>query len=174
MNGDGNASDLMYIPTSKSDITFIDIPGTTPVTAQEQLDAFWNYVESDSYLSANKGKYAERFGKLEPWHNNIDFKFAQEIFTGIGESRRGTLEITLDILNVGNLLNSDWGTYKTFGITNGYDNIQLIKTAGFQNGAAVYQLNAASIAAFNDNAKFVDDVSTGSTWSMMLGIKFKF
>ncbi|HSO88817.1 MAG TPA: carboxypeptidase regulatory-like domain-containing protein [Draconibacterium sp.] len=174
MNGDGNTSDLMYIPKDKSDITFIDITGSAPITAQEQLDAFWNYLESDSYLSANKGKYAERFGKLEPWYNNIDFKFAQEIFTGIGESRRGTLEITLDILNVGNLLNSDWGSYKTFGITNGYDNIQLIKTAGFQNGAAVYQLNAASIDAFNSNAKFVDDVSTGSTWSMMLGVKFKF
>jgi hypothetical protein len=175
MNGDGNSSDLMYIPKDKSDITFIDATsGGVTITAQDQLDAFWSYLESDSYLSANKGKYAERFGKLEPWYNNIDFKFAQEIFTQIGESRRGTLEITLDVLNVGNLLNSEWGTYKTFGITNGYDNIQLIKTAGFQNGAAVYQLNASTIQSFNDNAKFVDNVSTGSTWSMMLGVKFKF
>jgi hypothetical protein len=175
MNGDGNVSDLMYIPKDKNDITFIDATsGGVTITAQQQLDAFWNYLESDSYLNANKGKYAERFGKLEPWYNNIDFKFAQEIYTGIGESRRGTLEITLDILNAGNLLNKDWGSYKTFGITNGYDNIQLIKAAGFQNGAAVYQLNAASIDAFNNNAKFVNDVSIGSTWAMMLGVKFKF
>ncbi len=175
MNGDGNTSDLMYIPRDKNDITFIDFTSSgVTVTAQEQLDAFWSYLESDSYLSDNKGKYAERFGKLEPWYNNIDFKFAQEIFTGIGESRRGTLEITLDILNIGNMLNSEWGSYKTFGITNGYDNIQLIKTAGFQNGAPVYQLNASTISAFNENAKFVDNVSTGSTWSMMFGVKFKF
>lgn len=174
MNGDGNTSDLMYIPKSKTDITFIDITGTAPVTAQEQLDAFWNYLESDPYLSANKGKYAERFGKLEPWYNNFDFKFAQEVFTGIGESGRGTLEITLDVLNAGNMISKDWGSYKTFGITNGYDNIQLIKTAGFQNGTPVYQLNAASIDAFNKNAKFVSDVTIGSTWGMMLGVKFKF
>jgi len=175
MNGDGNTSDLMYIPKDKNDITFIDITSKdVTITAQQQLDAFWSYLEGDSYLSNNKGKYAERFGKLEPWYNNIDFKFAQEIFTQIGASRRGTLELTLDIVNVGNMLNSTWGTYKTFGITNGYDNIQLVKTAGFQNGAPVYQLNAASIQSFNDNAKFVDNVSTGSTWSMMLGVKFKF
>ncbi len=176
MNGDGNTSDLMYIPKDKNDIKFVDVVanGATTITAQQQLDAFWSFVEGDSYLSANKGKYAERFGKIEPWYNRFDFKFAQEIFTNIGESRRGTLEVTFDILNVGNLLKSSWGVYKNFGITNGYDNIQLLKTAGFQDKAAVYQLNAASIDAFNQNARFVDNVSTGSTWGMLMGIKFKF
>ena len=175
LNGDGNTSDLIYIPKDKNDIQFADLgSGESLVTATIQREAFWNFVENDDYLSGRKGRYAERFGKVEPWLNRFDFKFAQEIFNDFGSSRRGTLQITLDILNVGNLINKDWGAYKNFGITNGYDNIQLLKVAGFQNGQPVYQLNAASIEAFEENARFVDDVSTSSTWGMLLGIKLTF
>jgi len=177
LNGDGNTADLMFIPSAKEDIRFADIApseGNVGATADEQLDAFWNFVENDDYLSAHKGQYAERFGKMEPWLNRFDFKFAQEVFTQMGRSKRGTLHFTLDVLNAGNLLNKDWGAYQLFGLTNGYDNIQLIKVAGFENGAPVYQLNAANVAAFEKNAQYVSDVSTSSTWGMMLGLKFTF
>jgi hypothetical protein len=176
MNGDGNTSDLMYIPKTKDDIRFTDIVsgGNVTATADAQRDAFWSFVEGDKYLSANKGSYAERFGKMKPWLNRFDFKFAQDIFTNIGSSHKGTLSITLDVLNVGNLLNKDWGAFQNFGITNGYDNIQLLKVAGFQNGQAIYQLNATDVAKFNSNAKFVDNVSTSSTWGMLLGVKLSF
>lgn len=176
LNGDGNTADLMYIPKSKDDIMFSDITsnGNVVSSAAEQADAFWAYLEGDDYLSENKGKYAERFGKLEPWHNRWDFKFVQEIFTNLGRDRKGSFQITLDILNVGNLLNKNWGEYKYFGVTNGYDNIQLLKVAGFQNGQPVYQLNASDVDSFKENARFVDDVSTSSTWGMLLGFKLTF
>jgi len=176
MNGDGNTADLMYIPENANDIQFRDITsgGNVVASADAQRDAFWSFVENDKYLSGRKGLYAERFGKMEPWINRFDFKFAQEIFTDFGSSKRGTLHITLDVLNVGNLLNKNWGAYQEFGITNGFDNIQLLKVAGFQNGQPVYQLNAANVDAFKTNAQFVDDVSTSSTWGMLLGIKLTF
>lgn len=177
LNGDGNTSDLMYIPKDINDIQFGDITakdGSVVETAAAQREAFWSFVENDSYLNERKGQYAERFGKIEPWINRFDFKFAQEVFTNLGTSRRGTLHITLDALNVGNMINKDWGSYKEFGITNGYDNIQLLKVAGFQNGQPVYQLNAANMDAFNTNAQYVDDVSTSSTWGLLLGIKLTF
>lgn len=176
LNGDGNTADLMYIPKTMDDIQFRDITkdGSVVASADVQREAFWSFVENDSYLSERKGQYAERFGKIEPWLNRFDFKFAQELFTNLGSSRRGTLHITLDALNVGNLINSDWGSYKDFGITNGYDNIQLLKVAGFQNGQPIYQLNAANVDAFKTNAQYVDNVSTSSTWGMLLGVKLTF
>jgi hypothetical protein len=176
LNGDGISSDLMYIPESKSELQFADISsnGTVVASADAQRDAFWNFVENDDYLSSHKGQYAERFGKMEPWLNRFDFKFAQEVFTDLGNARRGTLQLTLDVLNIGNLINKNWGAYQDFGITNGYDNIQLLKVAGFQNGQPVYQLNAPDLAKFGENAQFVDDVSTSSTWGMLFGIKFMF
>ena len=55
LNGDGNASDLMYIPSSATDINFAAASG---MTAAEQQDAFWNYVENNKYLQSHEGKYA--------------------------------------------------------------------------------------------------------------------
>lgn len=83
------------------------------------------------------------------------------------------MTVSLDILNVGNLLNKDWGSYQYFGLSS-YDNIKLLKVAGYQNGQPVYQLNASNIDYFKENARFVDNVSTSSTWGMMLGIKLSF
>lgn len=175
MNGDGNSSDLMYIPKTKDELIFTDIVsnGNVVATAAQQSEAFWNYVQNDDYLSENKGKYAERFGKLEPWRNRFDMKISQEVFSNLGASRKGVLTVSLDILNVGNLLNKDWGSYQYFGLSS-YDNIKLLKVAGYQNGQPVYQLNASNIDYFKENARFVDNVSTSSTWGMMLGIKLSF
>ncbi len=175
MNGDGNSSDLMYIPKTRDELQFTDIIANNAVvaTAEEQRDAFWNYVQNDDYLSDNKGKYAERFGKLEPWRNRFDVKIAQELFSNIGASRKGVLTVSLDILNLGNLLNKDWGAYQYMGLSN-YDNIRLLSVAGYQNGQPVYQLNATNIDKFKENSRFVDNVSTSSTWGMMLGIKLSF
>ena len=39
-------------------------------------------------------------------------KLAQDIFTNIG-GKRNTLQFTLDIFNFGNLLNKNWGNFKT-------------------------------------------------------------
>jgi hypothetical protein len=175
LNGDGATADLMYIPNSKSELQFRDFTSNgTVVTADEQRDAFWNYVENDDYLKDRKGQYAERFGKLRPWYNRFDFKFSQELFTELGTSRKGVLSITLDVLNAGNLINKNWGAYQYFGISNGYDNIQLLKVAGYQNGMPVYQINSTDVASFQKNARFVDNVSTSSTWGMMLGVKLAF
>jgi hypothetical protein len=73
---------------------------------------FFRYVEQDKYLSAHKGQYAERNGAKMPWRNQVDVKFAQELFHDIA-GKRNTLQFTADIFNVGNLLNSDWGLVKT-------------------------------------------------------------
>ena len=47
-----------------------------------------------------------------PWRNQMDVKLAQEIFTGIGSSKN-TLQFTVDIFNFGNMINKNWGIYKT-------------------------------------------------------------
>ena len=192
MNGDGFASDLMYIPSSKEEIKFIDARNTKNeviMTAAEQADAFWKYVENTPYLNKNKGKYAERFGDLEPWINRFDMKILQDIFSNFGRNRRYTLQVSLDIINVGNLLNSAWGVYKSHGLGN-YDRIRpLTQANGYRksgnnwipenrrlntDGTDTYVLNASSIEDFNKKAQWSNNLSTGSTWGMLLGLKFIF
>ncbi|MEG0517380.1 MAG: carboxypeptidase regulatory-like domain-containing protein [Bacteroidales bacterium] len=194
MNYDGNASDLMYIPASKDEVKFIDMlssKGEVLMTAAEQADVFWNYVNEDKYLKENKGKYAERFGYVEPWYNRWDFKFLQDIYTNFGTDRRYTLQVSLDILNVGNLLCKDWGVYQTMGTKN-YDRIRpltqvkkygpdknnpkkIIPSSGVgSDGSNTYVLNGSSAEGFRNNNTWKNNVSVGSTWGMLLGFRLIF
>lgn len=183
MNGDGNAADLMYIPRDASEITFADITkkeGENTIvlaTAEEQATAFWNYVEQDEYLKEHKGEYAERYGVVMPWLNRFDVKILQDVFTNIGKNRH-TLQISLDVLNIGNLLNSDWGIYQKQSLGS-YD-ITLLKFNKVDaEGNATFQLN--SIGSDKETGKpifptstYTPVLSTSSTWGAQIGIRYIF
>ncbi|GAB3579658.1 carboxypeptidase regulatory-like domain-containing protein [Hymenobacter daeguensis] len=123
MNGDGQtANDLMYIPRTQSDIILnpITIPATQgggTYTAAQQWTDLDNFINQDSYLRKHRGEYAERNGAVRPWQNRLDFRLLQDIFTNLGENRN-TLQLSIDIFNIGNLLNSNWGTFQTANKTN--------------------------------------------------------
>ena len=102
MNGNGLSSDLIYIPKAKGDIKFV---------SQADEDAFFTFMEQDSYLKNHKGQYAEAYASRAPWVNKFDLRFLQDFSVKAGKTRN-TLQLSVDILNVGNLLNSKWGVNK--------------------------------------------------------------
>jgi outer membrane receptor protein involved in Fe transport len=113
-NRDGVPNDLIYIPKDASEITFVNRPassstGNVAYTAQQQSDLFFAYIEQDDYLKSRKGQYAERNGAKMPWRNQFDVRLTQEVFKNLGKTKNN-LQFTVDILNVGNLLNTEWGT----------------------------------------------------------------
>jgi len=117
MNGDSQSNDLIYVPRSQTDIVLRDI--TIPATqgggiypASQQWTDLNTFIEQDDYLKKHRGEYAERNGAVRPWQNRLDFRLLQDIFTNMGENRN-SLQISLDIFNIGNLLNSSWGTFQT-------------------------------------------------------------
>ena len=109
MNGDGINNDLMYIPKDDSEIQFVSDADRT---------AFWNFVNQDSYLSSHKGEYAEAYAGRAPWVHRFDFRIAQDFTIKAGKSKN-TLQISLDFMNVGNMLNHAWGVTKTNTVSNG-------------------------------------------------------
>ncbi len=114
LNGDGGTSnDLLYIPRDKSEMNFQDysvtVGGqTVTFTAQQQADAWEAYIQQDPYLSKNRGKYAERGAMFLPMVWRADLSLTQEIAGDLFGGRQG-LQLRLDILNLTNLLNKDWG-----------------------------------------------------------------
>ena len=102
MNGDGYGNDLIYIPSGRGDIQFVS-------TADE--DAFFSFVEQDNYLSKHKGEYAEAYAARSPWVHNFDLRVEQNFSINAGSTKH-TLQISLDIFNFGNMLNSEWGIGK--------------------------------------------------------------
>ena len=101
LNNDGalsRSNDLIYIPTS-SEIGQMNFSGPG------QAEAFEAFIQQDDYLSKNRGSYAERYGALAPWRGRWDLKVLQDIKFG----NKNTLQLSLDVLNLGNLISSDWG-----------------------------------------------------------------
>jgi hypothetical protein len=173
MNGDRASSDLIYIPRNASELAFVDVAGK--MTAAEQAAAFQEYVDNDSYLSARKGEYAERFGVVLPWRNRWDVKILQDVFTNFGTDRKYTLQFSLDIVNAGNLLNSDWGVGTASGLANRYGVIMPLTYKGVNaGGAPTYTLNAKDITDFKSKNRQVNNLSTYSTWGMLFGVRLMF
>jgi hypothetical protein len=110
LNGDGGTSnDLLYIHRDVSEMNFSPFTvGTRTFTAAEQAQAWNAYIEQDSYLSKRRGEYAERGAVFLPMVTRMDLSVSQELFANVGGKRNG-FQLRLDILNFGNLLNSNWG-----------------------------------------------------------------
>ncbi len=115
INGDRvNNNDLLYVPNNASELRFVDITanvgGVTTVvySAAEQAIAFDKYIEQDEYLKSRRGKYAERNASILPWLHRFDVSVTQDFFLKIS-GKKQTFQFRADILNAGNLINSNWG-----------------------------------------------------------------
>ena len=166
VNGDGTGgNDLIYIPNDQSDIVlvpFTDASGRT-VTAQEQwtnLDAF---IAQDKYLSTHRGQIAERFGAVNPWYNAIDVRLLHDVALNSGD-RRHTWQLSFDIMNVANLLNSDWGVRKVASASA----TSPLRVAGF-NAAGEPMLNFTGPAS-----TYIDDPDVLSRWRAQIGLRYFF
>ena len=172
VNGDGRTdNDLFYIPRDANDIILTNSAGTADLpktdVAYTQLMSF---VNSDKYLSANKGKISDRSGPREPWAHSIDLRLAQDIPLVAQHS----LQITVDILNVLNLLNSDWGWIKNTGVNQTVNVVSfkgLEKTVGPDYGKPRYALTLPGSNA--SPAPFLPD-NILSRWQMQLGLRYMF
>ncbi len=174
VNGDGQGgNDLIYIPANKNEIFFdpyTDENGKT-VTAEEQWNNFNAFIEQDDYLSTHRGQIAERFGLVNPWYFNIDLRILQDFSFNMG-NKKHTFQLSLDILNVPNLLNSNWGVRK---VANSAATSPLELTRfdedpnnNIPDGAPVFNFRNAAPQTF------VDDPSIFSRWQMQLGLRYFF
>ncbi|MFY2765407.1 TonB-dependent receptor [Arenimonas sp. MALMAid1274] len=108
-NGDGIAgNDLMYIP-NPGEVSFRDRNGNG--TGDEEA-AFWAIINANPELRGNVGQVVDRNNSYNPWINSFDVRISQEL---PGFFKGNKTVIALDILNVGNLLNKDWGQINEIG-----------------------------------------------------------
>ncbi len=171
-NGDSNSADLIYIPKNATEINFVTNAGTFnsvpfSYTAQQQSDAFFAYMAQDKYLSKRKGQYMERNGAVLPFIHNIDFRLLQDIFANIGKNRN-TIQLSVEVENFTNMLNSDWGVSKRTVYNNG----AILQFAGIAAGQPTYRMNTVNGQLPTKTFESVNTV--GSTWRANLGIRYTF
>jgi hypothetical protein len=166
VNGDGaSGNDLIYIPRDQSEVNFdpfVDANGNT-VSAQQQWDAFNAFIEQDDYLRSHRGQIADRFGALNPWFSNIDLRILQDFSLNVGRQKH-TFQFNLDILNVANLLNSDWGVRKVASSA-ATSPLRLVRFN--EQGAPVFNFTGPS-------KTFIDDPGLNSRWQIQLGLRYLF
>jgi hypothetical protein len=169
MNGDSaTTNDLIYIPRNTSEMNFSQFTAANGrvFTAAQQAEAFETYIQQDKYLSKHRGEYAERGGVFLPMVRRLDLSLSQDLFHSFG-GRRHAGQIRLDVTNLGNLLNHDWGVGQRI-IQN-----QILTNPGIDaQGRATYRLAVVSNELLTKSLQtttFPSDVYT-----MMLSFRYTF
>ncbi|MFQ5746008.1 MAG: carboxypeptidase regulatory-like domain-containing protein [Gemmatimonadota bacterium] len=160
-NNDGRRSnDLIFVPATASDAIFDQ--GTFA-----QWDAF---VSSDDGLAENRGRIVERNSSREPWVNQLDLRLAQVIPSVRGHN----LEITLDVVNFLNLLNSDWGHQEFVS----FQSKSILSFRGYDSATGKPIVRFTQSDTNNDGVVTRDDIFNTdnilSRWAIQLGARYSF
>jgi hypothetical protein len=159
INNDGSsANDLLYVPTA-SEIASMTFAGVG------QGAAYNAFINQDKYLNSIRGQYAERYGALSPWRGRWDVKLLQDFNFKAknGSNKTNTIQFSVDILNAGNLINSNWGLVQ-------------VPTSIQPIGVSVDQITKIPTYTFNGIQKttFNYDASLLSRWQVQFGIRYIF
>ncbi len=167
MNGDGGTNDLIYIPRNAAEMNFEQYSsGSTTFTVEQQQQAFERLIQSSSDLSGNRGSILERGGVFLPMQHRADFSVTQDVFRNVA-GRKNTIQVRLDILNVGNLLNSDWGQSWQLTTTR-----PLIPRGTSADGRPLYRM--ANLAGNLVDDAFLRTANPNDVWQMQLSLRYNF
>lgn len=184
LNGDGFNNDLMYIPASDKDINLINVgsynatthTGTTtgtatdPRTAAQTWTQLNNFINQSGYLSSHRGQVAKANAVTLPFFKKADVNITEDISVKTGKTRH-TLRLSWDVINVGNLLNKNWGIVKTTTVTN---------PLKFEGIAADGKTPLFSFPYADDKNQvhysnsFSNNTAITSRWQMQFGVRYLF
>ena len=146
VTGDGGGDVLLYIPT-RSELD------NMPFTSDENKEAFWNFIQKDSYLSEHVGEYSKRGGAVMPWQHMLNFRFSQDFYVNV-KGKRNTISLGIDVNNLANMLNRNWCNV---------ERLQSSRILNYKGGT--YTFTAPKWSKY---------ASTVSTWSAMFSIRYTF
>lgn len=175
VNEDGaNGNDLFYIPTDAqidkmqfeetsynvnalTNRVFGENHGKT-LTPEMQRQLLKEWIAGDSYMSEHRGEFYERYADNLAFEHHFDLHFGQKYSFKVA-GQLNSIELTFDILNLGNLLNKDWGHTHGDGFGVYYNPVTY-------RGAGVYQFTGGYA-----NRDYSDIFSR---WRGQLGLKYTF
>lgn len=170
VNRDNSTSnDLIYVPRDASEIILIPNqtrPNTAPDTRTpaQIWDDLNSFINNSKYLNSRRGQYVERNGADIPWANRFDVKLTQDLdFAKLAPKSKSKLQLTLDIINFGNLLNSDWGVTQTANTSSP------LAFRDFNGPGGQPRFSFAKV-----DAPFRTNPAVASRWQMQVGLRYIF
>ncbi|MCX6270170.1 MAG: hypothetical protein NTU44_02950, partial [Bacteroidetes bacterium] len=164
-----NDQDLIWIPKDQSQVNLTAYTASgTLHTVAEQWALLDKFISDDKYLSKHRGGYAERNGARLPFTNNIDLRLLQDFYLDY-KGHQHTLQLSLDIFNLGNLINPEWGWkyYVNTGV------VPLIKFEGFEADGTTPKFTYRNPRGYD--IKTISDAGIGgSRWFAQAGVRYIF
>ena len=109
INGDGaKGNDLLWVPTSEQ-VQKMNFKGGV-----EDAKAYDKWISEQVGLDKYRGTFAPRNAFNAPFEHHFDLYLAQDFYINVA-GRTNTLQVNFNILNVGNLLNPEWGIERYVG-----------------------------------------------------------
>ena len=167
INNDGTSTnDLLYVPTvSEIDAmpfaTLLDVNGNT-ITAAQQRQGLKDFILQDEYLRDRRGLYTEKYAGVTPWYSQVDMRILQDMI--LNKEKRQSLQFSIDLVNLGNLINSSWGVRK-YATTSGF--YQPL-SVNYNNNSPVYQFDPSNTSTF------IDSPDLPSRWQLQVGLRYNF
>ncbi len=153
-NGDGiSSNDIVYVPRDQNDISLQN------PAAWDTLNA---YINSERCLRDAKGHVLPRNTCRNSWASFVSARLTKYFTTFNGQS----IEITADMFNVLNFLDSNWGVPRQ---TSAFEGQTLLRMTGYDlaNDRPIYTL------ALPIRDKIVT-AGNANRWRLQLGAKYRF
>ncbi|HRK03854.1 MAG TPA: carboxypeptidase regulatory-like domain-containing protein [Chlorobiota bacterium] len=173
-NGDNalGGNDLIYIPRREdygTKVVVVQPTGTDLRTSDQVWEQIVAIVEANPILREYQGRILPRNSLREPWINRLDMRLTQRL-PGLGSN---TIDVTLDVENIFNLLGADLGTqqYVNFQSANLFG-LSLSGGRPFDDQGRLRMSYSEPITNGRPGVYIVDNY--GSRWRMQLGIRYNF
>jgi hypothetical protein len=171
LNGDGfDQNDPIYVPRdarNTSEIRFkpLTANGVT-YSPEEQAAAFESFIQGTPCLRENRGRILPRLDCQEPFMNRVDVSIRQSL--GLFGSQN--VSVALDIINFGNLINSNWGQLPQAGLTP----VRILTSSNALVGGATLVDGGEPEYQFNPTTQRFDTARIGSNYQMQLSFRYAF
>lgn len=160
-NNDGTSShELMYIPQNQDDFVW---------SSQADADAWSAFVDQDPYLRDHPGEFMRRNAAYMPWNDRLDMRFMQEFKLKAGD-QQNRLQFTVDVINLMNLLNSDWGINQELVTSSPL----VLNTPKVDPATGKLSVSMRKIGGEYVTKSFQDPGTVSATWGIQLGLRYLF
>jgi hypothetical protein len=179
VNGDGIGNDLLYIPknvTDPNEIIFVASGANTP---QMQADAFEKFVSGNECLNKQRGKIMERHSCREDFRNFVNLTLRQNLgrmglANGLHAPALDNLTVQLDIFNLANFLNKNWGQ-----VGSASSNSAITGPLNYASKETGSMVGAAGVAArprftFNPTYTMFNRQNITSNYRMQFSVRYAF
>jgi hypothetical protein len=167
---DSERRSLLYVPTGQADplvdwtASLANLNGQNGMSGQQNLNALFNFIDG-SGLSEYAGGTAPRNGFTSDSWGKIDLRFEQQL-PGLRDGDR--LRFIIDIDNLTNLINDDWGVYREITFGGSGHNAAIVEASidGVSNQFVIEELHL--------NAADQTRIFGASVWEVNFALRYEF